>query len=75
MPQQPMLFCEVFDVWGIDFLGPFPDSFGFFYILLVVDLPNVVFCFRFHFHLFSYVQNAFLLHACFLNLDNLYSGK
>jgi len=20
MPQQPMLFCEVFDVWGIDFM-------------------------------------------------------
>jgi len=32
-----MLFCEVFDVWGIDFMGPFPVSFGFFYILLVVD--------------------------------------
>jgi len=37
MPQQPMLFCEVFDVWGIDFMGPFPVSFGFTYILLVVD--------------------------------------
>ncbi|XP_050890921.1 uncharacterized protein LOC127096386 [Lathyrus oleraceus] len=37
MPQQPMLFCEVFDVWGIDFMGPFPVSFGFIYILLAVD--------------------------------------
>jgi len=37
MPQQPMLFCEVFDVWGIDFMGPFPVTFGFTYILLVVD--------------------------------------
>ena len=37
MPQQPMLFCEVFDVWGIDFMRPFPVSFGFTYILLVVD--------------------------------------
>ena len=37
MPQQPMLFCEVFDVWGIDFMGHFPVSFGFVYILLVVD--------------------------------------
>jgi len=27
----------VFDVWGIDFMGPFPVSFGFTYILLVVD--------------------------------------
>ena len=32
-----MLFCEVFDVWGIDFMGPFPVSFGSVYILLVVD--------------------------------------
>nr|KYP61770.1 Pol polyprotein [Cajanus cajan]KYP61773.1 Pol polyprotein [Cajanus cajan] len=32
-----MLFCEVFDVWGIDFMGPFPVSFGFSYILFVVD--------------------------------------
>ncbi|XP_052734121.1 uncharacterized protein LOC128196664 [Vigna angularis] len=37
MPQQPMLLCEVFDVWGIDFMGPFPISFGFSYILLAVD--------------------------------------
>uniref|UniRef100_A0A151UFE5 Retrovirus-related Pol polyprotein from transposon 17.6 n=1 Tax=Cajanus cajan TaxID=3821 RepID=A0A151UFE5_CAJCA len=35
--DQPMLFCEVFDVWGIDFMGPFPVSFGFSYILLAVD--------------------------------------
>jgi len=37
MPQQPMLFCEVFDVWSIDLMGPFLVSFGFNYILLVVD--------------------------------------
>ena len=37
MPQQPIMFCEVFDVWGIDFMGPFPVSFGFSYILLAVD--------------------------------------
>ncbi|RDX94496.1 pol, partial [Mucuna pruriens] len=37
MPQQPILFCEVFDVWGIDFMGPFPISEGNSYILLVVD--------------------------------------
>jgi len=37
MPQQSMLFCEVFDVWGIDFEGLFPVSFGFTYILLAVD--------------------------------------
>jgi len=37
MPQQPMLFCEVFDVWGIDFMGLFPVSFGLCNILLAVD--------------------------------------
>ena len=37
MPQQPLLFCEIFDVWGIDFMGPFPVSFSFVYILLAVD--------------------------------------
>ena len=37
MPQQYMLFCEIFYVWGIDFMGPFPNSSGYFYILLAVD--------------------------------------
>ncbi|RDX65189.1 gag-pol, partial [Mucuna pruriens] len=37
MPQQPILFYEVFDVWGIDFMGPFPISNGYSYTLLVVD--------------------------------------
>ncbi|RDX70245.1 Retrovirus-related Pol polyprotein from transposon 17.6, partial [Mucuna pruriens] len=37
MPQQPILFCEVFDVWGIDFMGSFPVSNRYSYILLVVD--------------------------------------
>ena len=37
MPQKPLLFCEVFDVWGIDFMGPFPTSNGYTYILLAVD--------------------------------------
>ena len=27
----------MFDVWGIDFIGPFPSSFGNLYILLTVD--------------------------------------
>ena len=26
-----------FYVWGIDFIGPFPSSFGNIYILLAVD--------------------------------------
>ncbi|XP_027347944.1 uncharacterized protein LOC113859339 [Abrus precatorius] len=37
MPQQPILYCDIFDVLGIDFMGPFPSSFGFLYILLAVD--------------------------------------
>ncbi|RDY14250.1 putative mitochondrial protein, partial [Mucuna pruriens] len=37
MPQQPILFCEVFNVWGIDFMGPFQVSNWYSYILLVVD--------------------------------------
>nr|GEX70006.1 reverse transcriptase domain-containing protein [Tanacetum cinerariifolium] len=29
--------CEIFDVWGIDFMGPFPSSRGNKYILVGVD--------------------------------------
>ena len=28
---------QIFDVWGIDFMGPFSPSFGNLYILLAVD--------------------------------------
>ncbi|CAA7013154.1 unnamed protein product [Microthlaspi erraticum] len=38
MPQNPILEVEVFDVWGIDFMGPFdPSSHGNRYILVAVD--------------------------------------
>jgi hypothetical protein len=37
MPMSPILVIEIFDVWGIDFMGPFPPSFGFTYILVGVD--------------------------------------
>ena len=37
MPQKPILEVELFDVWGIDFMGPFPSSQGKFYILVAVD--------------------------------------
>ncbi|CAA7045980.1 unnamed protein product [Microthlaspi erraticum] len=37
MPQNFILEVEVFDVWGIDFMGPFPTSFGDQYILVAVD--------------------------------------
>ena len=37
MPLNPILEIELFDVWGIDFMGPFPNSFGNQYILVAVD--------------------------------------
>ena len=37
MPLTNVLEVELFDVWGIDFMGPFPSSYGHKYILLVVD--------------------------------------
>jgi hypothetical protein len=37
MPLHPILVIEIFDCWGIDFMGPFPLSFGFVYILVAVD--------------------------------------
>jgi len=37
MHLNPILIVEIFDVWGIDFMGPFPNSFGYLYILVVVD--------------------------------------
>jgi hypothetical protein len=37
MPQTPILYYEIFDVWGMDFIGPFTISCCFVYILLVVD--------------------------------------
>ncbi|CAL8167574.1 unnamed protein product [Prunus armeniaca] len=37
MPQQSILVVELFDVWGIDFMGPFPMSHGNQYILVAVE--------------------------------------
>ena len=37
MPLNGILEVEIFDVWGIDFMGPFPSSFGNQYILVCVD--------------------------------------
>ncbi|GJW09659.1 reverse transcriptase domain-containing protein [Tanacetum coccineum] len=37
MPLNNIQVCEIFDVWGIDFMGPFPKSYKFEYILVVVD--------------------------------------
>nr|GEV58709.1 reverse transcriptase domain-containing protein [Tanacetum cinerariifolium] len=37
MPRNLIQVCEIFDVWGIDFMGPFPSSKGNKYILVAVD--------------------------------------
>lgn len=37
MPLNSILEVEIFDVWGIDFMGPFPSSYGQQYILVAVD--------------------------------------
>nr|GEV24585.1 reverse transcriptase domain-containing protein [Tanacetum cinerariifolium] len=37
MPQNSIQVCEIFDVWGIDFMGLFPSSKGNKYILVAVD--------------------------------------
>ncbi|GJV14507.1 reverse transcriptase domain-containing protein, partial [Tanacetum coccineum] len=37
MPQNAIQVCEIFEVLGIDFMGPFPSSRGNKYILVAVD--------------------------------------
>ncbi|KAK9005313.1 hypothetical protein V6N11_042753 [Hibiscus sabdariffa] len=37
MPMNPIHVCEIFDVWGLDYIGPFVSSFGNCYIILAVD--------------------------------------
>ena len=36
-PMHPILEVEFFDLWGIDFPGPFPPSYNNLYMLLAVD--------------------------------------
>lgn len=37
MPQHGIMVVDIFDVWGIDFMGPFPTSYAYKYILVGVD--------------------------------------
>nr|GFA36520.1 reverse transcriptase domain-containing protein [Tanacetum cinerariifolium] len=37
MPHNFIQICKIFDVWGIDFMRPFPSSKGNKYILVAVD--------------------------------------
>ena len=40
MSLRNILEVKIFDVWGIDFMGPFPLSFGNLYILVAVDYAS-----------------------------------
>ena len=37
LPLNPILIVELFDVWGIEIIEPFPNSYGYLFILEVVD--------------------------------------
>ena len=37
MPMRTILEVEIFDLWGIDFMGPFPPSNGKEYSLVAID--------------------------------------
>nr|GFB56217.1 reverse transcriptase domain-containing protein [Tanacetum cinerariifolium] len=37
MPQNSIQVCQIFDIWGINFMGPFPSSRRNKYILVAVD--------------------------------------
>ena len=37
IPLRGILVVQIFNVWGIDFMGLFPPSFGNLYILLAMD--------------------------------------
>ncbi|GJY58588.1 reverse transcriptase domain-containing protein, partial [Tanacetum coccineum] len=37
MPLNNIQVCEIFDIWGIEFMGPFPKSYKFEYILVAID--------------------------------------
>jgi hypothetical protein len=37
MPLYYNLKIDLFDVWGIDFMGPFTNSNGYEHILVMVD--------------------------------------
>nr|GFA94596.1 reverse transcriptase domain-containing protein [Tanacetum cinerariifolium] len=40
MPQNFIQVCEIFDIWRIDFMGPFSSSRGNKYILVAVNYPS-----------------------------------
>nr|GEW20020.1 reverse transcriptase domain-containing protein [Tanacetum cinerariifolium] len=40
MPQNIIQVSEIFDIWAIDFIGPFPKSHKFEYILIAIDYES-----------------------------------
>ncbi|GKE02297.1 reverse transcriptase domain-containing protein, partial [Tanacetum coccineum] len=40
MPLNNIQVYEIFDIWGIDFMGPFPKSYKFEYILVAIDYAS-----------------------------------
>jgi hypothetical protein len=40
MFRNHIIPCEIFDIWGIDILGPFSNSNGKFYILIAMDFVS-----------------------------------
>lgn len=42
MPLHNILEVEIFHIWGIDFVGPFPPSNGNQYILRFVDYVSML---------------------------------
>jgi hypothetical protein len=41
MPLNHILLIKIFECWGIDFMEPFPPSFGFF-----VHISHNILCFK-----------------------------
>ena len=41
MPLNYVLVCDIFDMWGIDFMEPFPKSYGNEYILVAMDYVSI----------------------------------
>ncbi|XP_039053334.1 uncharacterized protein LOC120195341 [Hibiscus syriacus] len=37
MTMQPILEIELFDVWGLEFMGPYPSSYSNLFILAIID--------------------------------------
>jgi len=40
MPLNPSSEVDFFNVWGVNFMGPFPSSFNNQYILVAVDYAS-----------------------------------